>query len=1061
MPANSSLAIEVQRLHPREVIRASAGTGKTYQLSSRYIAQLKRVAPDRILATTFTRKAAGEILERVLQRLAEACRDPHRRSELAASIGETELARQQCEELLSGLTSQLHRIRVGTLDSFFSRVAGAFSLELGLPPGWRLLDDLEDEQLRGRAIETVLREGDARDLTQLIHLLDKGRAGRGVTRLVRDTIDDLYDVYLDTDEHAWRAIDHPPLLSSEQLAQTIEALRAAPPPKDKRATKARNEDAERAQTGDWENFIGKGLAAKVLDGSLKYYGKPIEPPLLDCYQTLRDHAAAVLMSVLSEQLAASRDLLQRFDAAYRRLKRAAGGLTFDDITRSLAGEFSRRDPSGLSFRLDGQIDHLLLDEFQDTSLPQWRVLEPIAQAVTRESDASFFCVGDVKQAIYGWRGGVAEIFDRVTEQLPEVVATPLNTSFRSAPPVIETVNRTFADPGTFPILGELEPVFLDWVRDFPTHETHRVDKPGYAGLQVAPPPEPGEKPAAPVFRAAAAHVAELLPNLPRETSIGILARTNEAVGKMIYELQRKGIDASEEGGNRLTDSAAVQLVLSAIKLADHPGDTIARHHVATSPLASVLELAIGHDDADAAALAESLRRRLIDEGYGVVLNGWMHELAPHCNARELNRLRQLVALADSYDPLATLRPGDFIRFVKTQKVEDPRAAQVRVMTVHKAKGLEFDVVVLPELDGALTRTPRFVALRDDPTSPPVRVCRYRNKAVQQLMPGDIQTAVRQTAERALREALCVLYVSLTRAAHATYIFTSHKPASQSFSALLHAQLASGQRPEPNQLLFECGDPEWYRRLPQARPESETSPAAHDAIPHDEPVRIVFADPGGPRRRGREFVAPSKLAGGGTIKLRRRAAGSQARDKGTLIHAWLEQIEWLDRSPPAADDLRQTATRLGLQADLVEEARHQFDVLLDHPVLKSLLSKADYLQHAAPMVTAVAADQIELEVRNERRFETEIGGRVVSGSIDRLVLFHHNGAVVAADLLDYKTDLLTSQSPDAVKSFADRYRQQLSAYADVVSRIYSLPRDAVAARLVLLSVPQVVPIGRPT
>ncbi|REJ88159.1 MAG: helicase, partial [Planctomycetota bacterium] len=203
MPANSSLAIEVQRLHPREVIRASAGTGKTYQLSSRYIAQLKRVAPDRILATTFTRKAAGEILERVLQRLAEACRDPHRRSELAASIGETELARQQCEELLSGLTSQLHRIRVGTLDSFFSRVAGAFSLELGLPPGWRLLDDLEDEQLRGRAIETVLREGDARDLTQLIHLLDKGRAGRGVTRLVRDTIDDLYDVYLDTDEHAW------------------------------------------------------------------------------------------------------------------------------------------------------------------------------------------------------------------------------------------------------------------------------------------------------------------------------------------------------------------------------------------------------------------------------------------------------------------------------------------------------------------------------------------------------------------------------------------------------------------------------------------------------------------------------------------------------------------------------------------------------------------------------------------------------------------------------------------------------------------------------------------
>ena len=1060
MPSNASIDSAIPVVRPREVIRASAGTGKTYQLSSRYIARLTADAPDRILATTFTRKAAGEILERVLLRLADAALDPRRRNELTESIGQPEMSAVRCAEVLSSLTSQLHRIRVGTLDSFFSRVAGAFSLELGLPPGWRLLDEIEDEQLRSRAIETVLREGDPGDLRQLVHLLDKGRAGRSVTRLVRETIDDLYEVYLDTDEQAWREIEHPPLLSAEKLAETLVALRSAPTPQDKRAGTARDEDAERAERGDWETFIEKGLAVKVRDGSLTYYRKPIEPPLLNHYRTLLDHAAGVLMKALSMQLDASRNLLARYDAAYRQLKRSAGGLTFDDVTRSLAGEFARRDPSGLAFRLDGQIDHLLLDEFQDTSLPQWRVLEPIAQAVAREAGGSFFCVGDVKQAIYGWRGGVAEIFDRVTVQLPDVTTTNLDVSYRSSPPVIELVNRMFADPGTFPLLGELEPVFLDWVRQFPRHDTHQSDRPGYACLQVASPPVSGEKNSAPVYRAAAARISTLLPELPREMTIGVLARTNEAVGKLIYELQRVGVDASEEGGNKLTDSAGVQLVLSALKLADHPGDTVARHHVATSPLASAVDLAVDHDDADAAGLAESLRRRLLDEGYGVVLNGWMRELAPHCNSRELGRLRQLVALADSYDTLATLRPSDFIRFVQTQKVEDPRAAQVRVMTVHKAKGLEFDVVVLPELDAPLLRTPRFVALRDDPTAPPVRVCRYRNKAVQQLMPADLQEAVRQTAERALREALCVLYVSLTRAAYATYIFTSHKPVSQSFSALLHAQLAPGQRAEPHQLLFECGDEEWYREVRRSAVESEPRVESGEHIADVESARIRFADSAGERRRGREFTAPSKLATSGKLRIRRDSGNSQARHRGTLMHAWLEQITWLEQGSPAEHDLLRAASPLGLPGDLVEQCRHEFVKLVEHPFMVSLLSRSSYLPQAARLFPDLAAEEIEVQVRNERRFETGIGGNVISGSIDRLVLLRRNGIVVAADILDYKTDVLPSAKPDAAKTLAGHYQPQLSAYADVVSQLYELPRDRIATRLVLLSVPDVVRIEHP-
>ena len=136
----------------------------------------------------------------------------------------------------------------------------------------------------------------------------------------------------------------------------------------------------------------------------------------------------------------ARDLLERFHGEYERLKHAARGLTFDDVTRRLAAEFRGQDAAGMAFRLDGQVEHLLLDEFQDTSLSQWQVLEPIARSVAAHPDGSFFCVGDVKQAIYGWRGGVAGIFRTVTDRLDGLTEETLDKSYRSALEIMETVN---------------------------------------------------------------------------------------------------------------------------------------------------------------------------------------------------------------------------------------------------------------------------------------------------------------------------------------------------------------------------------------------------------------------------------------------------------------------------------------------------------------------------------------------------------------------------------------------------------------------------------------------
>src|SRR5690606_33260183 len=143
----------------------------------------------------------------------------------------------------------------------------------------------------------------------------------------------------------------------------------------------------------------------------------------------------------------------------RRLRREHGLLLFSDVPLMLA----RMMPAGpgddrptlepLYYRLDGRVQHLLLDEFQDTSPPQWSILRPFAEEIragagsAREGGPrrSFFCVGDVKQAIYGWRDGCAEVFDQVVADLhlPAGAQETLATSRRTAPVVLDVVNEVF------------------------------------------------------------------------------------------------------------------------------------------------------------------------------------------------------------------------------------------------------------------------------------------------------------------------------------------------------------------------------------------------------------------------------------------------------------------------------------------------------------------------------------------------------------------------------------------------------------------------------------------
>ena len=174
------------------VVRASAGTGKTYRLTARLMRiLLQGAAPESILATTFTRKAAGEILDRVLLTLAHAANesDPAALEALREQVDLPTLPRSACLQMFDKLLRNVHRLRICTLDSLFSQLARSFSFELGLPPAWRLTDEIEEMWLREQAVDALIATLDPAEMMTLLSMLGKGENRRSIARELLQVVD--------------------------------------------------------------------------------------------------------------------------------------------------------------------------------------------------------------------------------------------------------------------------------------------------------------------------------------------------------------------------------------------------------------------------------------------------------------------------------------------------------------------------------------------------------------------------------------------------------------------------------------------------------------------------------------------------------------------------------------------------------------------------------------------------------------------------------------------------------------------------------------------------------
>jgi len=493
-------------------ILASAGTGKTYALAHRYIGLLGRgVPPDRICALTFSRKAAAEIFESIVAALVRAAGDPEAAQIAGQAAGLPNLDPAAATKLLRSLVESLHRVRVGTLDSFMVSVARAFAAELGLPAEFTLMNNgsAEARALSENALDFLaapaarLDPQIRRSFFDAFQKATYGRDERGVSETFYDMIEQALGLFrLIPDPNRWGNPsliwpDRPDWLQGLQddpdvIGKELDARLAGATLPDK-LPRLLHEAVEHRPYRAWRKSFDETIARRLFD-ALPTLDEGVD--LLFNRRTytippeLGTRIAALLRHLVRQEMVRAWTQTQGLGAVLFRFQnqidaeiRRRGALTFNDIQFLLspsnpsgAGRISRqpRTPDRLfiDYRLDAQLDHWLLDEFQDTSDLQWAALDNLADEIIQDPSGtrSFFMVGDTKQAIHAWRGGNARLFDTLTDRYRgRLQEEKRSVSFRSAEPVLAAVNRLFDDlsPFAFP-----EDAVHRWNRSWARHTSH-------------------------------------------------------------------------------------------------------------------------------------------------------------------------------------------------------------------------------------------------------------------------------------------------------------------------------------------------------------------------------------------------------------------------------------------------------------------------------------------------------------------------------------------------------------------------------------------------------------
>ncbi|MFN3644895.1 MAG: double-strand break repair helicase AddA [Gemmobacter sp.] len=1043
-------------------LSANAGSGKTKVLTDRVARLLlEGTEPQRILCLTYTKAAAAEMQNRLFRRLGAWAMMPE--AELLQALAELGLAASPDAGTLSAARRLFARaietpggLKIQTIHSFCASLLRRFPLEAGVSPGFAEMDERAADLMRAEIIEDMAE----RLAPEAVRRLAALYTGEDFLKLTQD----IAGLRARFTPQARAALpetlglqpgDSPERLladvflggEAEWLAEVAARMETGKTTdiKDAARLKALNlvsaglqdllglEKVLLTQSGEraFQAKIGK-FPTKDTRGALGPLLAPLEQ-LMARVESARNRRLALGALQRAEAL---HDFAAAFLPEYDRRKQALGWLDFDDLilrARDLLSVSSLAQ--WVLYRLDGGIDHILVDEAQDTGPEQWRVIELLAQEFTagqgaRDKPRTIFVVGDKKQSIYSFQGADLEKFDAMQAHFSARLAamgTPLQAqaleySFRSSPAVLRAVDATCAPFASLGPVGHIA---------FNEAMPGRVDL--WPPVQAADEPDRGNwfdpvdlpAPRAPEVVLAETIASQIKGWLDSGTRIPVrggerpmragdvlilVQRRRAMFSEVIRACKAAGLPIAGADRLKLGGEIAVKDLAALLSFLATPEDDLSLAVALRSPLfgwseAELFDLAHGRkgwlwealrnrdDHAATRATLADLRNRadflrpfeLIDRI--LTRHDGRRRLVARLGPEAEDGIDQLLGQALAYERMEVPSLTGFLTWLQTDDVEvkrqsDAAGDRIRVMTVHGAKGLEAPVVILPDTgDRKPPRGGDMMLLGEVPV--------WQTNAGDS--PAPIAEAKAEIARRWEEENQRLLYVAMTRAESWLIVAaagTTEKPEcwhNRIATGLQAAGAVAVDMPTGPGLRLAFGT--WPE--PGARESADAAPGV--ALP-DWAATPAPAAPRPPRA-----LNPSDLGGAKALPGDAGLPEAEAMARGTALHLLLER---LPEYPPA--DWPALAATIPGGEIVLDEAR----AVLEHPDLAHLF---------APDTLA------------EVPFVARLGDTTLSGTIDRLIVGPDRVLAV-----DFKSN---ASLPDAPQDVPEGILRQMGAYARALADIY--------------------------
>ncbi len=650
-------------------LKASAGSGKTFALSVRFLALLfKGANPSEILTLTFTKKATAEMKERILDYLKilqkENLEDEKEKEKSQNILKELEEKYRLNPSLVQNRAQEIYQcflnaeIRISTIDAFFQSILRKFCWFVGLSANFEVNEDTKAHQQQLN--ESFLSALDNKQLNELSVFIAQCLSHDSYTS---DSVLERLR-FLKNKLYLFDPNKKDPAFDEERFLEKLRSLNQ----QIQNIETASNEAKKAIKCDDFRGFLNSSLTWLKKKGEYRYFKK-----FKDEIPTLESECEEIENDLKRYYEARESALFKKFPKFIQLYDKATSkiqALDFDaikDKVHALLNGYEEMPAEFFYFRLDSKIAHILIDEFQDTSLNDYKILAPFIDEIKAGIGQakwyrSVFFVGDVKQSIYGFRGSFNSLFESVSK---DFYHDNLPFNHRSSPLIINYVNTIFKKA------YQNSPTAY-WEQKYPKASSNKHARDGYVKVSLVA--DERELLLEQILQEA----KNLLEHRIDPKDITLLCARNKDALEIKNYLQKNlsAIRPSTESSAKLSQFVESKIIKNALEyaLAEEPYKPFYKH--------SVLKLAgYLHDDAIALASFNPKKESVAGFVWKVMeLFELYTECAQIC-------LELAVGCEDA---------NEFLEKLEAKEIASFKAEGTQIMTIHKSKGMQFPYVIVCE-----------------------------------------------------------------------------------------------------------------------------------------------------------------------------------------------------------------------------------------------------------------------------------------------------------------------------------------------------------------------------